>query len=204
LRWTYPVYVVITLTELDRRKKMSAYLTFDDGPIYPNTERVLEILADFEVAATFFMIGQNVEANPALAARVVQEGHAVGNHSYSHPDLTTLNDQAASNEIGLTQRAIWNATGVWPTIMRPPYGSSNQSVDQLIENWDLRKVMWDVDPEDWRAPGIVTLIDRVYDNTWDESVVLLHDGSWQHQTYYALPVILERLLDWGIVFDKLG
>jgi peptidoglycan-N-acetylglucosamine deacetylase len=183
---------------------MSAYLTFDDGPIYPNTERVLEILADFEVAATFFMIGQNVEANPALAARVVQEGHAVGNHSYSHPDLTTLNDQAASNEMGMTQRAIWDATGVWPTIMRPPYGSSNQSVDQLIENWDLRKVLWDVDPEDWRAPGIVTLIDRVYDNTWDESVVLLHDGSWQHQTYYALPVILERLLDWGIVFDKLS
>jgi peptidoglycan/xylan/chitin deacetylase (PgdA/CDA1 family) len=120
---------------------MSAYLTFDDGPMYPNTERVFEILADLEVAATFFMVGQNVDANPQLAARVVREGHAVGNHSYSHPDLTTLNQQAASNEIGLTQRAIWNATGVWPTIMRPPYGSSNQSVDQLIENWDQRKVL---------------------------------------------------------------
>jgi peptidoglycan/xylan/chitin deacetylase (PgdA/CDA1 family) len=165
---------------------------------------VLEILADFEVAATFFVTGQNVAANPELAARVVQEGHAVGNHSYSHPDLTTLNDQAASDQIGMTQRAIWDATGVWPTIMRPPYGSSDQRIDQLIEDWDLRKVLWDVDPEDWRAPGIVTLIDRVYDNTWDESVVLLHDGSWQHQTYYALPVILERLLDWGIVFDKLS
>jgi peptidoglycan/xylan/chitin deacetylase (PgdA/CDA1 family) len=104
----------------------------------------------------------------------------------------------------LTQRAISNATGVWPTIMRPPYGSSNQSIDQLIENWDLRKVLWDVDPEDWRAPGIVTLIDQVYDNTGDESVVLLHDGSWQHQTYYALPVILERLLDWGMTFEKLS
>jgi peptidoglycan/xylan/chitin deacetylase (PgdA/CDA1 family) len=66
---------------------MSAYLTFDDGPMYPNTERVLEILADFEVPATFFVIGQNVDANPELAARVVQEGHAIGNHSYSHPDL---------------------------------------------------------------------------------------------------------------------
>src|SRR5918995_2372198 len=120
---------------------MSAYLTFDDGPIYPNTERVLEILADFEVSATFFMVGRNVDANTELAARVVQEGHAVANHSYSHPDLTTLNQQAASNEIGLTQLAISNATGVWPTIMRPPYGSSNQSVDQLIENWDLRKVL---------------------------------------------------------------
>jgi peptidoglycan-N-acetylglucosamine deacetylase len=108
---------------------MSAYLTFDDGPMYPNTERVLDILADFEVPATFFMVGQNVDANPELAARVVQEGHGVRNHSYSHTDLTTLNQQAASNEIGLTQRAIWNATGVWPTIMRPPYGSSNQSVD---------------------------------------------------------------------------
>ncbi len=198
---------LITPTGLEVRriiKTMSAYLTFDDGPMYPNTERVLEILADFEVPATFFMVGQYVDANPGLAARVVQEGHAVGNHSYSHPDLTTLNQQAASNQIGLTQRAIWNATGVWPTIMRPPYGSSNQSVDQLIKNWDLRKVLWDVDPEDWRAPGIVTLIDRVYDNTWDESVVLLHDGSWQHQTYYALPVILERLLNWGMTFDTLG
>jgi peptidoglycan-N-acetylglucosamine deacetylase len=183
---------------------MSAYLTFDDGPIYPNTERVLEILSDFEVSATFFMVGRNVDANTELAARVVQEGHAVANHSYTHPDLTTLNQQAASNEIGLTQRAISNATGVWPTLMRPPYGSSNESVDQLIENWDLRKVLWDVDPEDWRAPGIVNLIDRVYDNTWDESVVLLHDGSWQHQTYYALPVILERLLAWGMTFDKLS
>jgi peptidoglycan-N-acetylglucosamine deacetylase len=62
---------------------MSAYLTFDDGPIYPNTERVLEILADFEVSATFFMVGRNVDANPQLAARVVQEGHAVANHSYT-------------------------------------------------------------------------------------------------------------------------
>jgi peptidoglycan/xylan/chitin deacetylase (PgdA/CDA1 family) len=104
---------------------MSTYLTLDDGPVYPNTERVLEILADFELPATFFMVGQNVDANPELAARVVQEGHAIGNHSYSHSDLTTLNQQAASNEIGLTQRGIWNATSVWPTIMRPPYGSSN-------------------------------------------------------------------------------
>ena len=112
---------------------MSAYLTFDDGPMYPNTERVLEILADFEVPATFFVVGQNVNANPELAARVVQEGHAIGNHSYTHPDLTTLNQQAASNQLGMTQRAIWNATGVWPTIMRPPYGSSNASVDQLIK-----------------------------------------------------------------------
>ncbi len=183
---------------------MCAALTFDDGPMYPNTERVLEILADFEVSATFFVTGQNVDANPELAARVVREGHAIGNHSYSHPDLTTLNQQAASGQLGMTQRAIWNATGVWPTIMRPPYGSSNASVDQLIANWDLRKVLWDVDPEDWRAPGIVNLIDYVYDNTWDEYVVLLHDGSWQHQTYYALPVILERLLDWGMTFDKLS
>ena len=60
---------------------MSAYLTFDDGPMYPNTERVLEILADFEVAATFFMVGRNVDANTELAARVVQEGHAVGTGS---------------------------------------------------------------------------------------------------------------------------
>jgi peptidoglycan/xylan/chitin deacetylase (PgdA/CDA1 family) len=183
---------------------MSAYLTFDDGPMYPNTERVLEILADFEVPATFFVVGQNVNANPELAARVVQEGHAIGNHSYTHPDLTTLNQQAASNQLGMTQRAIQNATGVWPTIMRPPYGSSNRSVDQLIENWNLRKVLWDVDPQDWRAPGIRNLINHVYDNTGDEDVVLLHDGSWQHQTYYALPVILERLLDRGMTFDKLG
>ena len=183
---------------------MSAYLTFDDGPMYPNTERVLEILADFEVPATFFVTGQNVDANPELAARVVQEGHAIGNHSYSHLDLTTLNQQAASNQLGMTQRAIWNATGVWPTIMPPPYGSSNASVDQLIKNWNLRKVLWDVDPEDWRAPGIVNLINHVYDNTWGEYVVLLHDGSWQHQTYYALPVILERLLEWGMTFDTLS
>jgi peptidoglycan/xylan/chitin deacetylase (PgdA/CDA1 family) len=104
----------------------------------------------------------------------------------------------------MTQRAIWNATGVWPTIMPPPDGSSNASVDQLIKNWNLRKVLWDVDPEDWRAPGIVNLINHVYDNTWGEYVVLLHDGSWQHQTYYALPVILERLLEWDMTFDTLS
>ena len=93
----------------------SVYLTFDDGPMYPNTERVLEILADFEVPATFFVVGQNVNANPELANRVVQEGHAIGNHSYTHPDLTTLNQQAASNQLGMTQRAIRNARGErWP------------------------------------------------------------------------------------------
>jgi peptidoglycan/xylan/chitin deacetylase (PgdA/CDA1 family) len=142
---------------------------------------VLDILADFEVKTTFFVVGQYVDANPKLAARVVQESHAIGNHSYTHLDLTTLNLQATSNEIGMTQRAIWNAAGVWPTIMRPPYGSPNESVDQLIENWDLTKVLWDVDPQDWKGPGIVNLINHVYANTWDEYVVLLHDSSWQHQ-----------------------
>jgi peptidoglycan/xylan/chitin deacetylase (PgdA/CDA1 family) len=183
---------------------MSVYLTFDDGPRYPNTERVLDILADFEVAATFFVVGQNVEASPELAARVVEVGHAIGNHSHSHPDLTILGDEAVSNEIGMTQRAIRDATGVWPTLMRPPYGSSDERVDRLIEDWQLRKVLWDVDSEDWEAPGIATLIDRVCDNTRDEYVVLLHDGIRSHRTYYALPVILERLLDRGTTFDRLG
>jgi len=98
-------------------------MTFDDGPSAENTPRLLEMLKQRNIKATFFLIGQNVASNPDLVRRILAEGHEIGNHSWTHPQLSKLSDQRVSSEITKTQDAIKDASGFTPTLLRPPYGA---------------------------------------------------------------------------------
>src|ERR1700719_4529684 len=98
-------------------------MTFDDGPSSANTPRLLEILKQRNIKATFFLIGQNVAANPDIVRRILAEGHEVGNHSWTHPQLSKLSDDRVTAEITKTQDAIKDASGFTPTLLRPPYGA---------------------------------------------------------------------------------
>lgn len=153
-----------------------ASLTFDDGPHPTNTPRLLDLLAQEGVLATFFLIGKNVQAYPAVAQRIVAEGHEIANHSWSHPDLMLLPEDRVITEIEKCQTVIQEVTGRTPTLFRPPYGSFSKARGAWVkETYQLTTVMWSVDPQDWRLPGASVVAQRMLAAVHQGAILLAHD-----------------------------
>mgnify|MGYP004532849825 FL=1 len=146
-------------------------LTFDDGP-GEYTEELINCLVENNAKATFFMLGQNVEAYPEIAKKLLDAGMELGNHSYSHPDLVTIGAEAAAQQVSNTDAALKAATGFEATVMRPPGGSFNDSVKAAI-NHPL--IIWSIDTRDWATKSEDQTYQVVMDNAQDGSVVLMHD-----------------------------
>jgi peptidoglycan/xylan/chitin deacetylase (PgdA/CDA1 family) len=163
-------------------------LTFDDGPSPTFTPQVLDILARHHVRATFFLIGNRVPANEALVRRIYQEGHELGNHSWSHPDMTALAPHQIQQQVQQTQVAIMNAGLPAPTLFRPPYGAINTVVKSRIP---LTIAMWNVDPDDWGAKTPAEVIARTMAGAHPGRVVDLHDTS--QATAAALDQLVTQL-----------
>lgn len=178
-------------------------LTFDDGPsIY--TPAILRILASRNVKASFFMIGLHMARLPQYARAVKAAGHTIGNHSYSHPALGQLPYEAVERELRVTNALAQEILGVTPQWFRPPRRSLSQSVFAAAQQENMRVVLWDVDPQDWRKPGERAIVSEVLRSTRPGSVILLHDGGGNRtQTVRALPVIIDALQARGYVFVPL-
>lgn len=150
--------------------------TFDDGPHPVNTPELLNLLAKNDIKATFFMIGTNVQRYPDIVKRMVDEGHEVGNHSWSHPALNQLSAADVDFQISRTQEAIVNACGVTPKLMRPPYGAFNNSlIATMRSSYGLTTVFWSVDPQDWKRPGASVVASRILSGAQNGSIILAHD-----------------------------
>jgi peptidoglycan/xylan/chitin deacetylase (PgdA/CDA1 family) len=172
-------------------------LTFDDGPNRKATPAILDTLAAHDAQATFFVVGSMVAARPGIVRRAGAEGHGIGNHSWSHPNLTTLDAEQVRSQLARTNEAIRRATGDSPTEWRPPYGARNALVEAAARDVGLTSmVLWTVDPRDWSDPPATTVRDRVLRAVRPNSTVLLHDGTGAH-TPEALPMILDGLKDRG-------
>ncbi|HEX7963870.1 MAG TPA: polysaccharide deacetylase family protein, partial [Candidatus Saccharimonadales bacterium] len=163
-------------------------LTFDDGPSASVTPQVLDILARHGVHATFFVIGSRVGGNEALLRRMYQGGHEIGNHSWSHPDFTTLTPQQIQDQIAQAQAAIASAGVPAPTLFRPPYGAVNAVVRS---NVPLSIVRWNVDPKDWDTGNAADIIKRVESTAKPGGVVEMHDIH--QQTADSLDQLLNDL-----------
>jgi len=151
-------------------------LTFDDGPEQKLTPKLLDLLAAHGIKVTFFVIGQNVTEHPDIVARAAREGHEIGNHSWSHPNLGKMSDEAVRRQLRQTDDAIKEATGQRPTLMRPPYGSLSERQKRWIhDEFGYRIVLWDVDPLDWKRPGPSVVCHRIVAETRPGSIVLSHD-----------------------------
>jgi len=172
---------------LDPSKKYIS-LTFDDGPNPITTPKLLDILQEKQVKATFFMLGQNIAKNPDLVKRVANEGHEVANHSFSHPQLTTIGNQRVKDEIIETDRAIFQITGKLSTSFRPPYGAVNENVAKIIGK---PIIQWSVDSQDWQSHNTEMIINRVDSTASKDSIVLMHDIY--PQTIAAVPIIIDNL-----------
>jgi peptidoglycan/xylan/chitin deacetylase (PgdA/CDA1 family) len=177
-------------------------LTFDDGPVRDNTPRVLKVLSNHRVKATFFVIGQQARRHPRLLRREYRQGHSVQNHTYTHPDLTTLSNARIRRELRATNRAIKAAGVPRPYRFRPPYGHTNARVRSVGASLGLIQTLWSVDPHDWANPPASVICRRVVSNVRPGSIVLLHDGSGAN-TEEALPCIIKRLRAQGYGFGKL-
>ncbi|WP_433335569.1 polysaccharide deacetylase family protein [Spirillospora sp. CA-294931] len=172
-------------------------LTFDDGPM-ASTAKLLDILAAGKVKATFFLVGQAVEEAPELVRREHADGHELANHSYSHADLGRSSSAKVTSELARTQAAIKRATGVTPTLMRPPYGSTDKQVATITKRMGLAQVLWTVDPLDWQSRNTKSVERKVVGETRPGYIVLMHDIH--PSTVAAVPSILKRLAAKGYVF----
>ncbi|HSW91081.1 MAG TPA: polysaccharide deacetylase family protein [Candidatus Saccharimonadales bacterium] len=173
-----PSYAIIAMPkrfdQIDPNGKMLA-LTFDDGP-GGYTNRVLDVLKQYRSHATFFVIGRQVSGYAGVELRTIAEGNEIGNHSWSHPDLTTLSYAGMQQQVGDTQRAIQAATGGFtPTLMRPPYGAINGVVNSFLRNYGLTETLWNVDTQDWLDQNAQIVYDRIMGSAADNRIILLHD-----------------------------
>ncbi|MEG3627960.1 polysaccharide deacetylase family protein [Streptomyces poriticola] len=173
-------------------------LTFDDGPDPRYTPDILDILAEYEVRAMFFVCGEMAAQNRDLLARMADEGHIVGNHTWSHPLLTRLTRSRIRTEMERTCEIIDRSWGEPPRWFRAPYGAWNRAAFQLGAELGMEALAWTVDTLDWTTPGTGTIVDRVENGAAPGAVVLSHDaGGDRSQSVRALRSYLPELLDSG-------
>ena len=177
-------------------------LTFDDGPDPEWTPKILDILKEHGVKAAFFVVGKNAEDHPGLVQRILDEGHEIGNHTYSHANLAIMSPARMRLELNMTQRLIESITGRSTTLFRPPYNADSNptKIEDLAplkiaqEELGYTVVLEKVDPQDWARPGVNEIVERVKKLRGEGNLVLLHDaGGDRSQTVEALPKIIDYL-----------
>lgn len=174
-------------------------LTFDDGPHPQNTPRLLDILKRYNVKATFYTIGRSVDRYPRIAKRIIDEGHEIGNHTYTHGNLSKMNETRVRREMNKGRDAIYRATGVMPTTMRPPYGALFKSQRKWIkDNYGYPTILWSVDPMDWRDRKASVVANRLITKARPGGILLAHD--LHKTTIDAIPETLDKLLSRGYEF----
>jgi peptidoglycan-N-acetylglucosamine deacetylase len=194
-----------TFTGLARGSRQMA-LTYDDGPNDPHTLRLLDVLAKHGVHATFFMIGEYVRQRPHLAREILQAGHVVGNHTFTHPLLTLKSETEIRQELSQCRAALQDAIGEPPNLFRPPFGGRRPAVLRVARELGLEPIMWNVTGYDWNAPPAEVIERKVAKQIRGGDVILLHDGGHKQmgadrsQTVIATDQLIARYKSEGYKF----
>jgi peptidoglycan/xylan/chitin deacetylase (PgdA/CDA1 family) len=167
-------------------------LTFDDGPAPGVTERILDALRTHGLRATFFMIGEKVAAAPELASRVLQEGHELGHHTYTHRKLTELSDAEVESELDQTDTIFQKILGRRAEWFRPPFGALRQDQAARVRKRGMRIAMWSVDSEDWRGGSGTEVTERILTHIHPGAILLCHDFP---PTAESIETTLTRLIE---------
>jgi peptidoglycan/xylan/chitin deacetylase (PgdA/CDA1 family) len=162
-------------------------LTFDDGPNPKWTPRLLDVLAEHEVKATFFMLGSRAQAEPQLVRRIAAEGHLIGNHSWSHPNLARTGARRVCDELARTTEMLKQITGEGVKYFRPPFGARRPVVFRIARELGLRVVMWNAMTSDWSEPSAERIAGRLAEKIerlgrrGRAANIVLHDGGHLEQ-----------------------
>ncbi|HET8614815.1 MAG TPA: polysaccharide deacetylase family protein [Actinomycetales bacterium] len=191
-RPTAPPRQVVPSSDPTMSSSRVLYLTFDDGPDPTWTPRVLALLRQYGVHATFFELGVQVREHPTLPSLVLADGHRIGNHTYGHKRLTSLDAAQLRSQI---------RGGPHATCLRPPFGAVDARVRRAAAAAGQRIVLWDVDTRDWSKPGTSHIVQSVLKNVHPGATILMHDaGGDRSETIAALRVVLPRLVAEGYTF----
>lgn len=177
-------------------------LTYDDGPDPKITPKLIDLLKQKSVPATFYVLGERVEEYPEITRRLHEEGFEVVNHTYDHQLLTKLGTEKVRWQLDHTNQLITQITGRQVTHMRPPYGGRNASVDAVIGELGMKCVLWDIDTEDWRRRSTGQMVSNILKNTTDGSIILFHDRY--DASLQASAIVIDELKKKGYTFVTVG
>jgi len=180
------------------------YLTFDDGPIPEVTEWVLSVLTNFEIKATFFVVGENVFSYPEIFAKIFKEGHSIGNHTYHHLKGWGVSTQAYLDDVNKCSGIIKKHSGSLPTLFRPPYGRIKPAQTKLLSN-EYELIMWEALTIDYdRSLDKIKCLQNSINATHSGSIVVFHDSvKAKKNLKYVLPKYIEHFIKLGYTFKKL-
>jgi peptidoglycan/xylan/chitin deacetylase (PgdA/CDA1 family) len=169
-------WLMHTQRHLRRNGRKVVALTFDDGPDPVRTPALLDVLAEANAPATFFLLGDAVEMHPEVVTRMAAEGHELGNHTYCHRYLPLARSRSVERELARTDRAIAEATGQVPKVARPPWGGRSPWTVRAFARLAKRLVLWDVNSYDWKGKPAAEVVERVLDRTRPGSIILMHEA----------------------------
>ncbi len=187
------------------RKKDTAQkkiaLTFDDGPHPRLTPKILSILEKYNIKATFFVIGQNVEYYPDAMKRIAESGCEVGNHTYTHRNLDSMNTVGIESEIQRTESALLDGYGIRPRLLRPPRGMYREELMDIARRSDFDIILWSIDTRDWEHTPAAAIAENILSSAEDGDIILMHDyiGGYS-PTCEALEMFIPELLRRGYEF----
>lgn len=170
-------------------------LTFDDGPHPYYTEQLLKGLRERDVKATFFLMGKNAEAYPEIVREIYEQGHLIGNHTYSHIQLGTGNVESFKQEIVRTNEVIHEITGEDTIYVRPPYGSWDKKLEKEL---NMFPVLWTIDPKDWCSSDVSAIVRSVCSKAKENEIILMHDQY--KSTVTAAFEVIDKLREEGYEF----
>lgn len=174
-------------------------LTFDDGPDKKYTNKILDILKEKGVPATFFVVGKQVKLYPDTMKRIYKEGHAIANHSWDHKNFTKLSNDQMKQQIAKTDRAIKEAVGTNTAWFRAPYGAKNKQVKSIISKTGNTEIGWTIDTRDWAGTSKKEMMANVKKNLKPNGIILMHSfggkGGKLDNTVEFLPELIDYLIE---------
>ncbi len=185
----------------NENEQMKIALTFDDGPHPRYTPQILEILDEYKIKATFFVVGVNAQNYPDTMESVIKKGHEIGNHTYSHPHVSCLNPETLKNEVEKCESTIYGLTDYKTKLFRPPEGMIDADVRSVLRSLDYKVILWDIDTLDWANTPSETIAHNVIKNIKSGDIVLMHDYiAHNSPTPDALRIFIPKLLEKGYKF----
>jgi peptidoglycan/xylan/chitin deacetylase (PgdA/CDA1 family) len=185
------------------------FLTFDDGPSWPFTLQILDILSKEGAKASFFVCGRNVQRYPEIARQIVAQGHLIGNHTFSHSRIRAYLGYWG-DEIKKTNQVIAGTTGITPVFFRPPYGKITPWLKSSLSKQGLKLILWDIHGSDWRESSAQRIAQKIIKKIKANSCLLLHDGQETKDyidrsfTVAALALLLKFFKEQGYICETLN